>query len=121
MRQFLINVANDGLQGARPLRRVISRYIEEPISLRLVEGSIHDGDDLVASKQGDEIVFNKKQRGGRDGRAVPPPAVSSHLSPHASPNASPSALPTASPSASSGASSADTNASLSAREGDIAL
>ena len=44
--------------GARPLKRTIQRYIQDPLSRKILEGSLKDGDrlqvDLSAAK---EIVF----------------------------------------------------------------
>ena len=45
--------------GARPLKRVIQRSIENPLSRRLLAGEFREGDAVVADAQGAEIVLRK--------------------------------------------------------------
>jgi ATP-dependent Clp protease ATP-binding subunit ClpC len=46
--------------GARPLRRVIQQYVEDPLSDALLSGEFEDGDEvLVDVADGDEIVLKK--------------------------------------------------------------
>ncbi len=47
----------DPVYGARPLKRVIQQYIENPLSLEILEGKISDGDRVNAEAEGDKIVF----------------------------------------------------------------
>jgi len=47
----------DPVYGARPLKRVIQQYIENPLSLEILEGKISDGDRVNAEVEGDKIVF----------------------------------------------------------------
>jgi ATP-dependent Clp protease ATP-binding subunit ClpB len=47
----------DPVFGARPLKRVIQQYIENPLSLEILEGKISDGDRVNAEAEGDRIVF----------------------------------------------------------------
>ncbi|MBC7616752.1 MAG: hypothetical protein H7202_11865, partial [Pedobacter sp.] len=39
--------------GARPLKRAIQKYLEDPIAEEILKGEIHDGDTL-------EIDFDKE-------------------------------------------------------------
>ncbi len=43
--------------GARPLRRVIQRHVEDPLALALLEGAYKDGDLVVVDAAGDELVL----------------------------------------------------------------
>jgi ATP-dependent Clp protease ATP-binding subunit ClpB len=45
--------------GARPLKRLIQRTIENPLSRRLLAGEFREGDTVVADAQGPEIVLRK--------------------------------------------------------------
>ena len=46
--------------GARPLRRVIQQYVEDPLSDALLAGEFEDGDTvLVDLAEGEEIVLKK--------------------------------------------------------------
>ena len=47
----------DPVYGARPLKRVIQQYIENPLSLEILEGKISDGARVSAKAEGDKIVF----------------------------------------------------------------
>ncbi|MGM0417472.1 MAG: ATP-dependent chaperone ClpB [Thermodesulfobacteriota bacterium] len=43
--------------GARPLKRAIQKYIENPLSLEILKGDIPDGSDVKATLENGEIVF----------------------------------------------------------------
>lgn len=45
--------------GARPLKRVISKQIETPLSKLLLEGKFVDGDKILIDFRGDEFIFEK--------------------------------------------------------------
>jgi len=47
----------DPVYGARPLKRVIQQFIENPLSLEILEGKIPDGTRVSAETEGDKIVF----------------------------------------------------------------
>jgi ATP-dependent Clp protease ATP-binding subunit ClpB len=46
--------------GARPLKRVISKMIENPLSKELLQGKFKDGDTILIDVKDDEIAFKKK-------------------------------------------------------------
>ena len=46
-REYLANDGYDPAFGARPLKRVIQREIQDPLALALLSGEIHDGDEVV--------------------------------------------------------------------------
>jgi ATP-dependent Clp protease ATP-binding subunit ClpB len=45
--------------GARPLRREIEHRIENPLSMRMVNGEFKAGDRVRAELEGQEIVLRK--------------------------------------------------------------
>jgi ATP-dependent Clp protease ATP-binding subunit ClpB len=47
----------DPIYGARPLKRVIQQYIENPLSLEILKGSISDGARVNADVEGKQIAF----------------------------------------------------------------
>jgi ATP-dependent Clp protease ATP-binding subunit ClpB len=47
----------DPVFGARPLKRVIQQYIENPLSLEILEGHVSEGARVRAEVEGDKIVF----------------------------------------------------------------
>lgn len=57
-RAFLAEQGFDRTYGARPLKRAIQRYIENPLSMEILQGNISEGTKLKADVEGDRIVFN---------------------------------------------------------------
>jgi ATP-dependent Clp protease ATP-binding subunit ClpB len=47
----------DPVYGARPLKRVIQRLLQNPIALELLEGNFHEGDIIRAERDGDRLKF----------------------------------------------------------------
>ena len=41
--------------GARPLKRVIQRELQNPIALELLEGNFHEGDTIRVERAGDHL------------------------------------------------------------------
>ncbi|ACL05122.1 ATP-dependent chaperone ClpB [Desulfatibacillum aliphaticivorans] len=48
----------DPAYGARPLKRVIQRSLENQLALLILEGKIHPDSTVTVDAQGDDIVFN---------------------------------------------------------------
>ncbi|HEX7338281.1 MAG TPA: AAA family ATPase, partial [Gemmatimonadales bacterium] len=59
----------DPVYGARPLKRVIQRLLQNPIALELLEGNFHEGDTIRADRDGDILRFERVER------AAPEPAL----------------------------------------------
>jgi ATP-dependent Clp protease ATP-binding subunit ClpC len=59
---FLAEKGFDENYGARPLRRAIQKYLEDPISEGILKGEIGEGTKVIARyKKGDEeLTFDKK-------------------------------------------------------------
>ena len=57
-RELLANLGYDPVYGARPLKRVIQRELQNPIALELLEGKYHDGDVIVVSVAGGHLAFS---------------------------------------------------------------
>jgi ATP-dependent Clp protease ATP-binding subunit ClpB len=58
-KQWLSTEGYDPLYGARPLKRLIQREIENPLSLQVLEGKFKDGDTITIDVSDDELVFSK--------------------------------------------------------------
>jgi ATP-dependent Clp protease ATP-binding subunit ClpB len=56
-RAFLAEKGFDRIYGARPLKRAIQRYLENPLSMEILQGHISEGTKLRADVEGDQIVF----------------------------------------------------------------
>ncbi|MBO1325951.1 ATP-dependent chaperone ClpB [Acetobacter sp. TBRC 12305] len=57
---WLANEGYDPVYGARPLKRVIQRNLQNPLAEQLLEGRIHDGDTITVSANGDGLLINGK-------------------------------------------------------------
>jgi len=56
-RAFLAEKGFDQVYGARPLKRAIQKYIENPLSMEILQGNISEGTKLIADVEGGRIVF----------------------------------------------------------------
>ena len=56
-KELIAKKGYDPVYGARPLKRVIQQFIENPLSLEILEGKILDGARVSAEAAGDKIVF----------------------------------------------------------------
>jgi ATP-dependent Clp protease ATP-binding subunit ClpC len=48
--------------GARPLRRALQRFVESPLSVKMLKGEVEKGDVILVDEQNDEIVFVRQSR-----------------------------------------------------------
>jgi len=55
--EFLIEKGYDPTYGARPMRRAVERYIEDPVAEEVLKGSIKPGDSVTVQKDGDKLGF----------------------------------------------------------------
>ena len=53
----LVAIGYDPVYGARPLKRAIQRWIENPLAQQILAGTFAPGDTVQARVEGDEIVF----------------------------------------------------------------
>jgi ATP-dependent Clp protease ATP-binding subunit ClpB len=58
-RAFLADKGFDRVYGARPLKRAIQKYIENPLSMEILQGNISEGTEVRADVEGDRIIFNQ--------------------------------------------------------------
>jgi ATP-dependent Clp protease ATP-binding subunit ClpC len=58
-KNFLVDKGYDEKFGARPLRRAIQRYVEDPLAEEILRGSFKEGSTIVAKhvENSDELVF----------------------------------------------------------------
>ncbi len=56
----LAEIGYDPVFGARPLKRSIQRYLENPLAIKILEGSFTEGDKiLIDVKEGEEFAFQR--------------------------------------------------------------
>jgi ATP-dependent Clp protease ATP-binding subunit ClpB len=56
-KSLLARMGYDPVYGARPLKRAIQQYLENPLSLEILKGNIQDGTSVSADAQDEQIVF----------------------------------------------------------------
>ena len=56
-RGWLADKGYDPVYGARPLKRAIQRYIQDPLSERILSGDFPDGSKILVSTGSDRLVF----------------------------------------------------------------
>jgi ATP-dependent Clp protease ATP-binding subunit ClpB len=64
-RTFLADEGYDPVYGARPLKRAITRYVQDPLARRLLEGAFGPGDTIVVDRgrgtETDALTFTKRK------------------------------------------------------------
>jgi ATP-dependent Clp protease ATP-binding subunit ClpB len=58
-RQHLADAGYDPVYGARPLKRVIQREVQDPLALALLRGEFTAGDTVQVSAQNGQVMFEK--------------------------------------------------------------
>jgi len=59
-KDFLVHQGFDPDFGARPLKRAIQTNLQDPLALKILEGSLKEGDKVIADANNDKIVINIK-------------------------------------------------------------
>ncbi|MBR0965301.1 ATP-dependent chaperone ClpB [Bradyrhizobium diazoefficiens] len=57
-RDWLAEKGWDPAYGARPLKRVVQRYVQDPLAEMILAGDIKDGDAVAISSEGNVLTFN---------------------------------------------------------------
>ena len=55
---WLGNKGYDPAYGARPLKRVIQKYVQDPLAEQILEGKIHDGETVKIGVKDGNLTFN---------------------------------------------------------------
>ncbi|MBC2710499.1 MAG: ATP-dependent chaperone ClpB [Desulfosarcina sp.] len=58
-RDLIARQGYDPIYGARPLKRVIQKQIENPLAMKILEGKILEGAKLSAEAEGERILFRQ--------------------------------------------------------------
>ena len=65
-KEFLIIKGYDPQYGARPMRRAVERYLEDPVAEEILRGSYEPGQHLLVVRDGEKLAFKIK------GKTEPP-------------------------------------------------
>ena len=58
-KEWLANQGYDEDFGARPLKRALQRYVESPLSVKILEGDFKKGEHVLVDSKDGELVFSK--------------------------------------------------------------
>jgi len=70
-REWLIEKGFDEKYGARPLRRLLQKEVEDPLSMEILKGRFTKGARILVELRGEKISFRLKEAG--NGEPVTPP------------------------------------------------
>jgi ATP-dependent Clp protease ATP-binding subunit ClpB len=59
-RDWLAAKGWDPAYGARPLKRVIQRHVQDPLAEMILSGQLHDGERVTVAAAYDGLTFNGK-------------------------------------------------------------
>ena len=68
-RTWLAKNGYDPAFGARPLRRALQKYVESPLSVKLLNGDFSEGGTVYVDVEEDEIRFHSKKKSGKEKKA----------------------------------------------------
>jgi ATP-dependent Clp protease ATP-binding subunit ClpB len=77
-RDFLAQEGYDPQFGARPLKRVIQREVENRIARTILDGSVHEGDTIELKEQDGKLVMDIHARYGAGAAHEPPYCIASY-------------------------------------------
>ena len=60
-KSWLVKEGYDPVYGARPLRRAIERYVENPLSAKILQGKFSEGDTVMVDLGDDGLTFTVKK------------------------------------------------------------
>ncbi len=60
-KDFLVEEGFNPVYGARPLKRAIQKYVEDPLSEELLRGRFHEGDMITIELKNKLLVFTRKK------------------------------------------------------------
>ena len=58
-RDFLVEKGYDPQYGARPMRRAVERFLEDPLAEEILKGNLHAGEPITVTAENDKLVFNQ--------------------------------------------------------------
>ena len=61
-KEFLIEKGYDPQYGARPMRRAVERYLEDPLAEEILRGNIKAGDSVHVEAKDGKLTFNVAER-----------------------------------------------------------
>ena len=61
-RDLLLEKGYDPTYGARPMRRAVEKYLEDPMAEEIIRGDLREGEIIAITKADDQLKFSQKKR-----------------------------------------------------------
>jgi ATP-dependent Clp protease ATP-binding subunit ClpC len=58
-KDFLVEKGYDPQYGARPMRRAVERFFEDPLAEEILKGAVHEGEMINVTAEKDKLVFKQ--------------------------------------------------------------
>jgi len=58
-KNFLVEKGYDPIYGARPMRRAVERYLEDPLAEEILKGLLHESEPIQATVENDRLAFKQ--------------------------------------------------------------
>lgn len=59
-KDFLVEKGYDPQYGARPMRRSVEKFLEDPLAEEILRGNLHDGEPILVTVENDRLSFKQK-------------------------------------------------------------
>src|ERR1700722_17520977 len=59
-KEFLVEKGYNPDFGARPMRRAVEKFLEDPLAEEILKGGVHEGDPIQVTCENDKLVFHQK-------------------------------------------------------------
>jgi ATP-dependent Clp protease ATP-binding subunit ClpC len=59
-KEFLVEKGYNPDFGARPMRRAVEKYLEDPLAEEILKGGLHEKDTILVTAEGDKLTFQQK-------------------------------------------------------------
>jgi ATP-dependent Clp protease ATP-binding subunit ClpC len=56
-KDFLVEKGYDPTYGARPMRRAVERFLEDPLAEEILKGNLHEGEPVQVTVEKDKLLF----------------------------------------------------------------
>jgi ATP-dependent Clp protease ATP-binding subunit ClpC len=59
-KEFLVEKGYNPDFGARPMRRAVERFLEDPLAEEILKGGLHENEPIMVTREGEKLVFHQK-------------------------------------------------------------
>jgi ATP-dependent Clp protease ATP-binding subunit ClpC len=59
-KEFLVEKGYNPDFGARPMRRAVERFLEDPLAEEILRGGLHENETILVSAEGEKLTFHQK-------------------------------------------------------------